>query len=265
MARFFLQVGYRGTRYSGSQIQENALTVQYELEKALEVFLRSPVSLTGSSRTDAGVHAHENFYHVDLDAPPTHAWLQPGGPDRSRYNLNALLPPDIVINGLFAVAPDAHCRFDALWREYHYWVYRVKNPFLDDRAYYFPYQLDTERMQAAAALVLGSQDFSSFSKRGGQNQTSICQVEESFWEIKGDSWRYQVRANRFLRGMVRGLVGTMLQVGRGKLTVSGFEDVLKARDPRLADFSTPGHGLFLARVGYPEGLLGVAGGNSPRE
>jgi tRNA pseudouridine38-40 synthase len=258
MPRFFLQVGYKGTRYSGSQVQENALTVQEEIERALKVYFRIPVPLTGSSRTDAGVHALENFYHFDLDSAhlrENHPWTTTEGARRTLYNLNAILPPDIVINGVFPVPADAHSRFDALGREYHYFVYRLKDPFLEDRGYYFPYALDTVRMQEAAALVLKHQDFSSFSKRGAQHRTTMCQIEESNWVTESNTWRYQVRANRFLRGMVRGLVGTMLQVGRGKLTVQDFESVLLAGDSRLADFSAPGQGLFLARVFYPEGLL----------
>ena len=258
MARFFLQVGYKGTRYSGSQIQENALTVQAELEKALFVYFRVPVGLTGSSRTDAGVHALENYYHFDLDTEalgPQHAWRQAGGPERSLYNLNALLPPDIVTRGIYPVADDAHSRFQALSREYHYYVYRFKDPFMDDRGYYFPYQMDAGLLGEVAALVLENNDFSSFSKRGGQNRTPLCQILVSRWETNGTTWCYTVKANRFLRGMVRGLVGTMLQVGRGKLTVEGFKEVLRAADQGRADFSAPGHGLFLARVRYPEGLL----------
>lgn len=255
MPRFFLQVGYKGTRYSGSQIQENAVTVQWELEKALQTYFRFPVGLTGSSRTDAGVHALENFYHFDLEVADDHAWRQPDGPARGLYNLNAILPPDVVIRGAFPVSPAAHSRFDALSREYHYFVYRTKEPFMDDRGYYFPYSLDPDGLAEAAALILKNNDFSSFSKRGGQSRTPLCRIEESHWRTTGNTWQYTVRANRFLRGMVRGLVGTMLQVGRGKLSVADFEAVIRAADPGKADFSTPGHGLFLARVRYPEGLL----------
>ena len=257
MPRFFLQVGYKGTRFSGSQIQANALTVQAELEKALFVYFRIPVELTGSSRTDAGVHALENFYHFDLDpgAIEKHAWDQPGGAERSLYNLNAILPSDVVIGRVYPVSPDAHARFDALSREYHYFVYRTKDPFMDDRGYYFPYSLDPDRLAEAAAIVLKNNDFSSFSKRGAQSRTPLCRIEESVWQTDGATWRYTVRANRFLRGMVRGLVGTMLQVGRGKLSIADFEEVIRAADPGKADFSTPGRGLFLARVRYPEKLL----------
>jgi tRNA pseudouridine38-40 synthase len=262
MARFFLQVAYKGTRFSGSQIQDNALTVQWELEKALHVYFRIPIALTGSSRTDAGVHALENFYHFDVD-PETlgeaHPWWQPAGRERILYNLNAILPPDVVARGVYPVAGDAHSRFHALSREYNYHVYRSKDPFMDDRGYYFPYQVDPDGLRAAAALVLEHTDFTSFSKRGAQHRTPLCTIEESRWETEGDTWRYTVRANRFLRGMVRGLVATMLQVGRGKLSVEGFGEVIRAADPRRADFTAPGHGLFLVRVRYPEGLLDGAG------
>jgi len=258
MGRFFLQVGYRGTLFSGSQIQENAPTVQEELEKAMQIYYRMPVSLTGSSRTDAGVHALENFYHFDLDEsliPLHHPWNRPDGRKRFLYNMNAILPADIVVNGLYPVGESAHSRFLAISREYHYYVYRAKDPFLEGRGYYFPYQLDIRLMQEAAALIMTVDDFSSFSKRGAQHKTPLCRIEASHWESQGHTLCYKVRGNRFLRGMVRGLVGTMLQVGRGKLSVSGFSAVLLARDQQLADFSAPGHGLFLARVRYPDGLL----------
>lgn len=255
MPRFFLQVGYKGTRYSGSQIQENAVTVQAELEKALQVYFRYPVGLTGSSRTDAGVHALENFYHFELTLEENHAWRQPGGPERGLYNLNAILPRDIVIRGVYPVSSEAHARFNALSREYHYFVYRTKDPFMDDRGYYFPYALDPDLLAEVAELVLKNNDFSSFSKRGGQSRTPLCRIEASHWQTTGTTWQYTVRANRFLRGMVRGLVGTMLQVGRGKLSVADFEGVIRAADPGRADFSAPGQGLFLARVRYPDGLL----------
>ena len=259
MARFFVKVQYRGTRYSGSQIQENALTVQDELERGMQVYFRTAIGLTGSSRTDTGVHALENFYHFDLDEtllPPAHPWLRPDGERRFLYNINAILPADIAVRGIYRTGPEAHCRFDALTREYHYLVYRQKDPFLEGRAYYFPYVLDLGAMQEAAALLLNHTDYSSFSKRGGQNKTPLCMVEESHWEVAGHTLCYRVRGNRFLRGMVRGLVGTMLQVGRGKLSPSGFGEVLKSGDQQLVDFSPPGHGLFLARVRYREGLLG---------
>jgi tRNA pseudouridine38-40 synthase len=245
MPRYFLEVAYKGTHYSGFQIQDNAGSVQAEIEKALQVFYRKKIGLTGSSRTDAGVHALQNYFHFDfediIDA-------------RKVYNINAILPRDIVIKGVYAVGEEAHCRFDAVGREYRYFIYRKKDPFLDDRAYFFPYTLDKSLLDEAAAVILRYTDFTSFSKRNTQVKTFVCAIRESRWTVEKDMLVYQVAGNRFLRGMVRGLVGTMLQVGRGKLTVDAFEDILRNRDNRHADFSVPGHGLFLFRVSFTDSI-----------
>jgi tRNA pseudouridine38-40 synthase len=250
MPRYFLEVAYKGTNYSGFQIQDNAGSIQEEVEKALAVFFRQRLALTGSSRTDGGVHALQNFFHVDFEGP-----IEP----RSLYNINALLPRDIVLRNFYPVAPDAHCRFDALSREYRYYVYREKDPFLVDRAYYFPYTLDKDKMEAAAALIPECTDFTSFAKRNTQAKTFICSVYESGWLEENGCLVYRVKANRFLRGMVRGLVGTMLQVGRGKIGVGDFAAILRNKDNQLADFSAPGHGLFLFQVSFPVSLAGVVG------
>ena len=248
MPRYFLEVAYKGTNYSGFQIQDNASSIQEEVEKALAVFFRQPLALTGSSRTDGGVHAMQNFFHVDFEGV-----IDP----RSLYNINALLPRDIVLKNFHSVAPDAHCRFDALSREYRYYVYGEKDPFLVDRAYFFPYTLDRVKMQAAAALVPQCGDFTSFAKRNTQAKTFLCTVYESRWEEEKGCLVYRVKANRFLRGMVRGLVGTMLQVGRGKIGVEDFAAILRNKDNQLADFSAPGHGLFLFQVSFPVSLQGM--------
>ena len=149
------------------------------------------------------------------------------------------------------VAPDAHCRYDALSREYRYYLYRQKNPFLADRAWFYPYTLDRDKLRAAAALIPEYQDFTSFSKRSTQVKTFLCTIQESSWKEEETGLVYRVKANRFLRGMVRGLVGTMLQVGRGKLSVEDFSGVIRQKDNRLADFSAPGHGLFLYQIYFP--------------
>lgn len=246
MPRYFLEVAYKGTNYSGFQIQENAGSIQEQVEKALAVFFREKVALTGSSRTDTGVHALQNFFHFDFGGEIA---------GKSRYNINAILPGDIVLKGVYRVDPSAHCRFDAISREYRYYIYREKDPFLDDRAYYFPYTLDREKLEAAAALILQYKDFTTFSKRNTQVKSFLCSIEHSSWSMENGALVYGVKANRFLRGMVRGLVGTMLQVGRGRLTLEQFEDILQSKDNRRADFSAPGHGLFLFRVNYPVSIL----------
>lgn len=246
MPRYFLEVGYKGTNYSGFQIQDNAGSVQAEVEKALAVVFRQKVSLTGSSRTDTGVHALQNYFHFDFQDI-----IDP----RKLYNINAILPRDIVLKSILPVGESAHCRFDAISREYRYYVYRRKDPFLDDRAYFFPYKLDKMQLEAAAAIIPMHTDFTSFSKRNTQVKTFVCAIRESRWFVENDCLVYQVVANRFLRGMVRGLVGTMLQVGRGKLSLTQFEEILRSRDNRHTDFSVPGHGLFLFRISFTDSIL----------
>jgi len=247
MPRYFLEVAYKGNNYSGFQIQENASSIQEQVEKALGIFFRRPVELTGSSRTDAGVHALQNYFHFDYED-----YIN----DRYLYNINAILPDDIVLRRLIPVGPDAHCRFDAISREYKYYIYREKDPFLAGRAYYYPYRLDWEKMAAAAELVMQHRDFTTFAKRNTQAKTFLCSIQSSAWEEEKGCLVYHVVANRFLRGMVRGLVGTMLQVGRGKLSVPRFEEILENRDNKHADFSVPGHGLFLIRVSFPVSYFG---------
>ena len=242
MPRYFLEIAYKGTNYSGFQIQDNAGSIQEEVEKALSIFFRRKFELTGSSRTDTGVHALQNYFHLDSEV-----LIDP----QNIYNLNALLPGDIVLRSATPVKPDAHCRFDAISREYRYYLYRVKNPFLADRAWFYPYTLDKEKLREAADLVLRQNDFTAFSKRNTQVKTFLCSIQHSGWEEENDCLVYRVVANRFLRGMVRGLVGTMLQVGRGRIPVDQFGEILQSRDNRQTDFSAPGHGLFLFRVNFP--------------
>lgn len=247
MPRYFLEVAYKGTRYSGFQVQENAVTIQSEVQRALQVMFRREFELTGSSRTDAGVHALQNYFHFDSEIQ-----FQP----RQLYNLNAIINNDVVIKNIIPVSDEAHSRFHAIAREYHYFVYAQKNPFLDDRAYFFPYTLDMELLNKAAEVIKEYSDFTSFSKRNTQVKTFICSIQHSQWQPGPDNtFYYHVKANRFLRGMVRGLVATMLKVGRGSMSLDGLRQVLEARDCSKADFSAPGHGLFLAAVHYPDGFF----------
>ena len=241
MARYFLEVAYRGTAYSGFQSQENANTIQQEVEQAFRTLQRNAVVLTGSSRTDAGVHAMQNFFHFDFESP-----LHP----QFVYKINAILPSDIVVRSVKQVADDAHCRFDASSRVYEYFIYRSKDPFLEDRAWYFPYTLNREALQEAATLLMRYHDFTSFSKRNTQVKTFECSIMESSWRQQQDCLVYRVRANRFLRGMVRALVATMLQVGRGTLSLEDFTAVIDAKDCTRASFAAPAHGLFLVEVCY---------------
>lgn len=251
MPRYFLQLSYKGTNYSGFQVQENAPTVQAAVEQALQVLFRETFALTGSSRTDAGVHAFQNYFHFDTDKEIT---------SRHVYNLNAILPQDISVKGIYAVPGTAHCRFDAVSREYKYYIHHQKDPFLTDRAWMYPFPLDMNKLREAAEIVTSYQDFTSFSKRNTQVNNFNCAIEYSYWNTEGGMLLYNVKANRFLRGMVRGLVGTMLKVGRGQLTAEGFVNVIESKDCRRADFSTPAHGLFLYRVNYNELLKGLLEG-----
>ena len=247
MNRYFLELAYKGTAYSGFQVQDNANTVQGELQKAMSVFFRKEFELTGSSRTDSGVHARQNYFHFDSDL------IIPAG---SVYNLNAILPGDITVKGIYEVSPEAHCRFDAVAREYRYCIYRQKDPFMADRGWLYSYPLDISLLLAAAEIIKEYTEFSSFSKRNTQVKTFQCEITVSEWLVEENkSLVYRVRGNRFLRGMVRGLVATMLKVGRGQIALSELREIFEAKDCTRADFSAPPQGLFLEAVEYG-GALG---------
>jgi tRNA pseudouridine38-40 synthase len=245
MARYFIEVSYYGERYSGFQVQANANSIQAEIEKAFSIYFRHPFLMTGSSRTDAGVHALQNFFHIDFD---------PLIPDEAIYHINAILPSDIVVHSIRPVSPTAHCRYDALSRDYKYYIYNKKDPFLFNRAHYFPYTLEFSKLEASAAYIGCQTDFSSFSKRNSQVTNFTCSIYHSQWLIQDKCLVYHIRANRFLRGMVRGLVATMLLVGRNKLSMAEFESIIQDQDPSRANFSVPGHGLFLVSVNYDMGI-----------
>lgn len=244
MPRYFIEVSYKGTMYAGFQTQQNANTVQDEVEKALQTYFRQKFKLTGSSRTDAGVHALQNFFHVDSSLNPVPDW------NKAVYHLNAILPPDIVIKRIFPVKEDAHSRFDAKYRSYEYSLYATKDPFLADRAYFYPYKLDIDSLNEAAALIKSTENFESFAKRNSQVKSFRCIIYESDWFWRNDNLIYAVSGNRFLRGMVRGLTGTMLKVGRGKTSLGDFKRIIQANDASLADFSVPPQGLNLVKVAY---------------
>lgn len=242
MPRYFLELGYKGKAYHGFQVQENARTIQSVLQTAMLTLFKTPVVLTGSSRTDAGVHAIQNFFHFDayFTILPKHI-----------YNLNAILPSDIYVRDIRQVSSSAHCRFDALGREYQYYIYSQKDAFMEDRGWHYPYKLDINLLNAAAEMIKKETDFTSFAKRNTQVLTHNCFIESSYWEIiQQNQLRYTVKANRFLRGMVRGLVGTMVKVGRGKISLAEFENIIASKDASKADFSTPPQGLFLVKVIY---------------
>jgi tRNA pseudouridine38-40 synthase len=243
MSRFFIDISYYGKRYSGFQIQANANSIQAEVEKAFTIYFRQSFSMTGSSRTDAGVHALQNFFHFDYEGEV---------PEDAQYHINAILPPDIVLKKIYPVSPSAHCRYDAQSRDYEYHIYWKKDPFLLNRAHYFPYKMDFEKLTAVASCLSRYSDFSSFSKRNSQVKNFDCMIYLSEWRMEEKSWVFHIQANRFLRGMVRGLVGTMLQVGRNIISPSQFEMIIQSKDSKQTNFSVPGHGLFLVKVNYPE-------------
>ena len=251
MARFFIEVGYNGTDLCGFQIQDGQETVQSVVSAALQTVIKEPIALTGSSRTDAGVHAKQNFFHFDTEQTITPKHI---------YSLNAILPPTVVIHHIYAVAPQAHARFDALSRTYTYTVTTKKDPFLIDKAWHFPFPVPLETLQAMALELINHQDFEAFSKKNAGNKTNICTIEISNWQtISPSVFTYTVKSNRFLRGMVRGLVGTMLRLARQSPSkeeaVEAFKAVLLSKDPSLCDFSTPAKGLVLEKVAYPNGSL----------
>jgi tRNA pseudouridine38-40 synthase len=254
MHRYFLEVAYKGTAYSGFQTQHNANSIQAEIEKAIEIIQKKKCSMTGSSRTDAGVHAWQNFFHFDTVIPFLQ-WEKIQNESHLVYMLNAILPADIVIKNIKEVSQDLHCRFDAVSREYNYYIYQEKNPFLKDKAYYFPYKLDLEKMQKAAAIIKECTDFTSFCKRKTQVKSFICHIEESSWLIKDNTLIYKVISNRFLRGMVRALTATMLKIGRGTISLNEFRLIIEAKDCTKASFAVPAHGLFLIRVNYQDNIL----------
>lgn len=248
MPRYFLEIAYTGTAYSGFQTQHNANTIQAETEKALSVFYRKDFELTGSSRTDAGVHALQNYFHFDteVDIQQKHV-----------YNINSILPADIVIKKIIPVKDNAHCRFNAIGRNYKYYITRDKNPFVLNTAYYYPYKINIETLQELAQVITGYTDFTSFSKRNTQVKNFFCTIKKSSWLMENNCLVYEVSANRFLRGMVRALTGTMLRVARNnnENAVTAFKKIIEAKDCTQADFSVPPHGLFLVCVDFPEDVF----------
>jgi tRNA pseudouridine38-40 synthase len=239
--RYFIEVAYKGGAYSGFQIQENADTIQARVETALHTVLRIKCFLTGSSRTDAGVHARQNFFHFDFQGEIN---------DKLIYHLNAVLPADIVIKSIRKVDDNAHCRYDATGRLYQYSITTKRDPFLTDCAYYFPYTLDIESLKSMTQSIIGRHDFTSFCKKHTQVGNFFCDIHQADWSSEKDCLFFQVQGNRFLRGMVRGLVGTMLRLARKEAGSNHFYHILLSKNSSKADFSVPAHGLCLMQVLY---------------
>jgi tRNA pseudouridine38-40 synthase len=248
--RYFIYLGYNGKNFCGWQIQPNGLTVQQCLEEALATLLRRPVPVVGAGRTDAGVHARLMVAHFDWDEPLA-------DPAFLAEKLNRLLPKDIAVYRVVPVKPEAHARFDATSRTYKYYVTTRKDPFNYDLVYRMNGKLDFEAMNEACKVLFDYIDFTSFSKLHTDVKTNNCRIYQAGWKQEGDVWVFTVQADRFLRNMVRAIVGTLLEVGRGKLTIDGFRKVIEAKDRCKAGGSVPGHALFLVNVTYPESLFEV--------
>ena len=245
--RYFITLSYDGTRYHGWQIQPNGLSVQEELQRGLSLLLRHDIEVTGAGRTDAGVHARMMVAHFDL---PT-ALTPPRTPDQLAYKLNRLLPQDIAVQRVEPVADDMHARFSATSRTYYYYIHTSKDPFLRHYSCEMHYQLDFGLMNEAAQLLLEYDDFGAFCKSHTDVKTTLCHVSRAVWHQTGPStWYFEIAANRFLRNMVRAVVGTLIEVGRGRLTLEGFRRVVEGRQRTAAGESMPGNALFLVNIDY---------------
>ena len=249
--RYFLDVAYNGTHYHGWQVQQNAHTVQAELEGALSKLLRTTIGIIGSGRTDTGVHAEQQLVHLD--------WEGELDTEQLHFRLNALLPPDIAVKRIFPVHPKVHARFSALFRSYEYRISRQKNPFLQKLTYVNVRPLDVELMNKAADLLLQWEDFECFSKVHTEVKHFRCTIKEARWVEEGDLLVFYIRANRFLRNMVRAIVGTLLEVGQHRMSVAEFQQVLESRDRSMAGRSAPAQGLFLTKVTYPDKIHELSG------
>ncbi|MBQ8673425.1 MAG: tRNA pseudouridine(38-40) synthase TruA [Bacteroides sp.] len=246
--RYFIYLSYDGTAYHGWQIQPNGSSVQETLMQALSTLLRRSVEVVGAGRTDAGVHARLMVAHFDSEAPLDTLLVAD--------KLNRLLPPDISVFRLREVLPTAHARFDATAREYKYYVTLRKNPFQRQYACRLFSAPDFRRMNEAATTLMDYTDFTSFSKLHTDVKTNNCRITHAQWTaVDDDTWVFTIRADRFLRNMVRAVVGTLLEVGRGKLTPEGFRRVIEQRDRCKAGTSVPGHALYLVDVAYPETIF----------
>ncbi len=251
--RYFLELSYNGANYRGWQRQKNAPTVQQTLEEALSTLLGNNIEVTGAGRTDTGVHAAYYVAHFDVEREIADGAVIAGKTKQSGFlhRANSILPPDIALGGIRRVADDAHARYDARGREYTYYIVPFKSPFRTGTAWQYTVPLDVEAMNRAAAHLTTVSDFTTFAKLGGGNKTNICRVTEARWRVETDGeLTFTIRADRFLRNMVRAIVGTLVDVGRGKLTPEEFATIVDARDLSRASGGAPAHGLFLTDIEY---------------
>ena len=232
----------------GWQLQPNAVTVQAEIERALQLLTGEPVNTTGAGRTDTGVHAGRYIAHFDSDH------ILPSDPNDFLYKMNAILPGDIAIHDIFAVKSDAHARYSALSRTYKYRINPIKDPFHTEFSWYYSFPLDVAAMNDAANRLKKFSDFTSFSKLHSDVKNYTCRIFDAKWTEEGSVLVFTIRANRFLRNMVRAIVGTMVDIGRGKIHPLDLESIIEGKNRGLAGVSVPAHGLVLVEIEYPEGI-----------
>ena len=244
--RYFVTLSYDGTRFHGWQVQPNGISVQGELQRGLSLLLRQDIQLTGAGRTDAGVHARMMVAHFEVSNE---------GIDcrQLAYKLNKLLPQDIAIEKIEPVAADMHARFSALARTYYYYLHTVKSPFLRHYSCELHYPLDFDRMNEAASMLLDYEDFGAFCKSHADVKTTLCRLTKAEWRCVGEGqWVFEITANRFLRNMVRAVVGTLIEVGRGRLSLDDFRRVVEGKRRTEAGESMPAHALFLEKIAYAQ-------------
>jgi tRNA pseudouridine38-40 synthase len=241
--RYFIELAYNGKEFFGWQKQPKQISVQEVIEKALSTLLRTPIAITGAGRTDTGVHAKKMFAHFDFDGELNSDLV---------HRMNAFLPKDIVIYQIYSVSPEAHARFDATERTYHYFVQMGKDAFNFDSSWQVRFDLDIDKMNQAAQNLVGTKDFSSFAKIHTDVKTHICTVKFAEWIRCGNELRFTITADRFLRNMVRAIVGTLVDVGKGKISLEDFNKIIEQKDRSFASGSAPAQGLYLVDVVYPE-------------
>lgn len=246
--RYFIQLSYDGSNYHGWQYQPNAITVQQVLNEKLSVLLRDKIDVVGAGRTDTGVHATKYFAHLDTQHESMHSDAE------LLFKLNRMLPYDIAVHRIIAVPANAHARFAATSRTYHYHIVRSKDAFAYNRAWELFWPVDVGLMNDAAKALMRHQDFTSFSRTGSDNKTNICIITEAYWREEGNRLIFTISANRFLRNMVRAIVGTLVDVGRGKLSVEEVDEIIRLKNRSEASMSAPAQGLYLADIVYPENI-----------
>lgn len=249
--RYFIHLCFKGTEYSGWQIQPTARTIQGVLEHTLSTILQEPVHTIGAGRTDAGVHAKSFFAHFDVDS------FSSEEKEKTIFRMNNHLPKDIAIYDIYEVHGHAHARFDAVARTYEYTIIQKKSPFLNDYAYFLPYELNVSKMNDASELLCTYEDFESFARVHSDTKTHICNVSKAIWEKEDNIIKFTIKADRFLRNMVRAIVGTIIEIGREKTTMEAFKRIIESKDRRKAGYSVPAKGLSLSSIEYPTDLVTI--------